>query len=132
MASAASSVRRDAIPTGRLTAIDIRHRAEWIVKDWRGDERAMTRLLNTFRAELEYLPEPYRARALEGHAVLERARIANGHPWQAALEQIKIAALDWEASRSPLVSCGIGGCQIKFRSTAALLEHRNLVHDRAA
>ena len=122
----------DVIPRERLTAIDIRRRVEWLEKHWAAEEWAVSRRLGSFRGELEQLPEPYRARALEGISVLERARIANGHPWRAAMQQIVVAALDWESYRSPLVTCGIDGCQISFRSTRSLLEHRNLVHDVAA
>jgi hypothetical protein len=88
----------------------------------------MTARLDHLRRTVDQLEEPYRARALEAHRILEEARISNGRPWQAALEQIKLAALDWERSRPPLVPCGIGRCAIRYRHPEALLRHRALVH----
>lgn len=112
----------------RLTSLDVRHLADWLARDWDADELFVTRQLDRLKRTVEQLDEPYRTRALEGHAALVRSRLVRNSPWRGPLEQIKLAAVDWERSRPALETCGVGQCQIAYRSSSDMHRHREIFH----
>ena len=112
----------------RLTAHDLYHFIDWVRDGWDDDDLLVTPRLQRLRWHLEELPEPYQSRALEQYLTLTEARLIRDVPWRDAMEALLRIVSDWNRSRPQLRTCGIGGCQISYRSPEALLQHRVLVH----
>jgi hypothetical protein len=113
-------------PLDRLAPRDFYHQIDQIRANWTANEHAMSLQVIRLRRLFEHLPSPYCERAKAPLAVVARARIVNGLPWENALRELCAIVADWNSHRPPLLECD--ECGLIVRGHRRLLNHRVSVH----
>jgi hypothetical protein len=114
----------------RLSPRDFYRQLDWVRDEWGGDEYKMAQKLTRLRRTYEQLPSRYYERAVVELAIVSRARVVNGVPWQLALRQLADIVGDWDRCRPPQLDCEV--CGIAVRGHPALANHYEIVHPEHA
>jgi hypothetical protein len=113
-------------PLDRITPRDFYRQIDWLRDEWNDDELQVARKLCRLRRLFEHLPTQFWQRAQVQLAVVSRARIANGVPWDQALTELGAIVSEWDNTRPPQLECS--ECGLIVRGHRRLLNHRLSVH----